>query len=101
MSHGACAGLTAWVCIYMLISMRTTVVVDDELFKQAKRRAAALNTTLSGIVNQALRESLSKPVTEAPAFHMITFGNPKARVHREPADFATLIEEEDRHSVRR
>jgi hypothetical protein len=84
----------------MLIYMRSTVVIEDELFKKAKQRAAALDTTLSDVVNQALRESLSKPLAEAPAFHMLTFGNPKARLHREPSDFEMTTEEEDRRSLR-
>jgi hypothetical protein len=85
----------------MITLMRSTVVIEDELFRKAKRRAAALNTTLSDIVNQALRESLSKPMVEPPAFHMITFGNPKTKLHREPEDLQAIIEEEDRRSLRR
>jgi len=85
----------------MLTHMRSTVIIEDELFKKAKGRAVALNTTLSDIVNQALRESLAKPDLEAPAFHMITFGKPKARLHREPREFQVAIEDEDRRSLRR
>ncbi len=85
----------------MLTYVRSTVIFEDELFKKAKQRAAALNTTLSDIVNQALRESLAQPVSEAPMFHMITFGNPKAKRHREPRDFQAVLEEEDRHALRR
>ena len=87
----------------MVIRMRSTVIIEDELFRKAKRRAATLNTTLSSVVNQALRESLARPVVEAPAFHMITFGptTAKARLHREPRDFQAIIEDEDRQSLGR
>ena len=85
----------------MLTDMRSTVIIDDELFKKAKQRAAVLNTTLSAVINQALREALSKPTVEAPAFHMITFGNPRKRVHREPRDHHASLEGDDRESVRR
>lgn len=85
----------------MLTCMRSTVIIDDELFRKAKQRAAALNTTLSAIVNQALREALSRPVAKAAPFQMITFGNPKARLHREPAEHFALVEREDRETLRR
>jgi hypothetical protein len=85
----------------MLISMRSTVVIDDEIFKQAKQRAAALSVTLSEVINQALRESLAKPPVTAPAFHMITFGNPKAPLHREPKEMQAVLDESDREALRR
>ena len=85
----------------MLACMRSTLILDDDLFRKAKRRAAALNTTLSDVVNQALRESLSRPMAEPPPFEMVTFGNPKRRVHHEPRDIQTAIEDEERATLRR
>ena len=85
----------------MLAFMRSTVIIEDELFKTAKRRAAERGTTLSNLVNQALRESLAKPEAAAPPFRMTTFGNPKAKVHREPRDYQAAGEDEDRRSLRR
>jgi hypothetical protein len=81
--------------------MRSTVIIEDELFKTAKRRAAERGTTLSNLVNQALRESLAKPKTTAPPFRMTTFGDPKAKIHREPRDYQAVSEDEDRRSLRR
>ena len=81
--------------------MRSTVSLEDELFKKAKRRAAERGTTLSEIMNQALRESLAKPEPAAPPFRMTTFGDPKAKVHREPRDYQAAGEDEDRRSLRR
>jgi hypothetical protein len=85
----------------MLASMRSTLILDDDLFRKAKRRAAALNTTLSDVVNQALRESLSRPVANASPFEMVTFGNPRRRVHHEPGDIQAAIDDEDRGALRR
>jgi len=85
----------------MLACMRSTVIIEDELFKKAKRRAAEGGTTLSNLVNQALRESLAKPEAAAPPFRMTTFGDPKAKVHREPRDYQAVSEDEDRRSLRR
>lgn len=82
----------------MLASMRSTVVIDDQLFKLAKRRAADLQMTLSDVINQALRDSLSKAAVAAPPFEMVTFGHAEAPVHHEPADLtAALLADESAH----
>lgn len=83
----------------MLTFVRTTVVLDDELVKKAKKRAAELKTTLSEVINQALRETVSKPPPRRSAFKMITYGGPKP-VHHEPEDFQRILEEEDIRSPR-
>jgi hypothetical protein len=80
--------------------MRSTLILDDDLFRRATRRAATLNTTLSEVVNQALRESLSRPVAEPSPFEMVTFGNPRRRVRHEPGDMA-VIEEKERGALPR
>ena len=41
--------------------MRTTVILNDKLVAEAKRIAAEQNTTLSEILNEALRERLAHP----------------------------------------
>ena len=38
--------------------MRTTIRLDDELLKQAKRRAAESGSTLTAVIEEALREQL-------------------------------------------
>ncbi len=81
--------------------MRSTLVLDDHLFKQARQRAASLGTTVSDVVNQALREALSKPRTKSVKFTMITFGDAAHAEHHEPADFAGAMEADDLHSVDR
>ena len=76
----------------MLICMRTTLVLDDELVRQAKHRAAEGRLTLSDVVNQALRETLGRAAPAAPPFSMITYGRAGRIVRHEPADFTTALE---------
>lgn len=76
--------------------MRTTLIVDDELLRQAKRRAAERNLTVSAVVNGALREYLGRPDTAAAPFTLISYGRASKRVHHEPLDFEAALEQEDR-----
>lgn len=59
----------------MLRCMRTTVRLDDELLAAAKRRALATNTTLTSVIEDALRASLARrPATSARRTQLTTFG---------------------------
>ncbi|MBW8875529.1 MAG: ribbon-helix-helix protein, CopG family [Acidobacteria bacterium] len=42
--------------------MQTTLRLDDELYRQAKARAAALGMSLTKFLEEALRERLHTPV---------------------------------------
>jgi hypothetical protein len=77
----------------MIFSMRSTIVLDDEVFKRAKQRAAELGTTLSDLVNQALRVALSAPPRPTTTFRMVAFGPKRPLVHHEPGDFAESNED--------
>ena len=46
----------------MLRCMRTTVRLDDALLTQAKEEAARSGRTLTAVIEDALREALSRPV---------------------------------------
>lgn len=83
----------------MLTCMRTTLVIDDALLRQAKRRAAERDLTVSDIVNEALRESFRLPPSMAPPFALLTYGEAGRRVRHEPADFAAELEAEDRRRL--
>jgi hypothetical protein len=83
----------------MIICMRTTLVLDDALLRQAKHRAAERNLTVSDVVNEALRDALGRPVPTAPPFSMVTYGNEDRRVVHEPSDFATELDDEDRRRL--
>ncbi|MGH9505502.1 MAG: hypothetical protein ACRD13_01130 [Terriglobales bacterium] len=81
--------------------MRTTLVLEDELVRRAKRRAADQNATLSQVVNAALRASLVHPVAAAAPLRLVTYGKGARRVRHEPADFARVQEREEREALRR
>ena len=84
----------------MITCMRTTLVLDDALLRQAKRRAAERDLTVSEVVNEALRESFGRPVPAAPPFSLATYGRPGRRVRHEPSDFESELESEDRDRLR-
>ena len=84
----------------MLTCMRTTLVLDDALLRQARQRAAERNVTISDVVNEALRDAFGRPMPAARPFSMITYGQASRRLRHEPADFATELEGEDRDRLR-
>lgn len=43
--------------------MQTTLRLDDELYRQAKARAATLGISLTKLVEEAVREHLGKPAS--------------------------------------
>jgi hypothetical protein len=45
----------------MLLCMRTTVDLDDRLFRDLKRQAAEKGTTLRQLMNELLRRGLERP----------------------------------------
>jgi Arc/MetJ family transcription regulator len=79
---------------------RTTLILDDALFRRAKRRAVERALTLSHVVNAALRAALREPAVAAAPFSMVTFGRPERRVGHEPADFAAAAEDQDLDGLR-
>jgi hypothetical protein len=81
--------------------MRTTLVLEDELVRRAKKRAADAGLTLSEVVNNALRESLAGPERKAPRFEMITYGAGGEKVGHEPSEFAEALERDETASMRR
>jgi hypothetical protein len=56
--------------------MRTTITLDDRLLEQLKRRAAASGTSVSRLVEQAVRLLLRTPPAAKPPqqFELVTFG---------------------------
>ncbi len=80
----------------MLTRMRTTLVLDDEVLRQVRRRAAESGATLSEYVTRALRDALVAPEPQASPFEMITYGSRGRRARHEPKDFAHAVEDEDR-----
>lgn len=52
--------------------MRTTLNLDDQLLTFAKHRAVEQGTSLARVVENALRESLAKPVAKRDPIKLIT-----------------------------
>jgi hypothetical protein len=79
----------------MNFHMRTTLVIDDALFRQLKRRAAEERRTLSDVTREALRRGRAEPAARRrkpgrlPAFAM---GIPRV----DPADRDQLYDVLDR-----
>ena len=59
----------------MFLCMRTTIHIDDHLFAELKGIAASTKRTLTSVIDEALRESLSRrrdperPAVDLPLFH--------------------------------
>ncbi len=56
--------------------MRTTISLDERLIAQLKRRAAQQGTSVSKLVEQAVRLFVRTPraPAESPTFELVTFG---------------------------
>ena len=89
----------------MLIFMRTTVQLDDDVFRRAKAAAAAAGIPLSRLIEDCLRENLRRAAAtegaRARRFRMVTFAQRERRVAHEPADFESAAEVEDLQSLGR
>ena len=79
----------------MYVYMRTTLILEDGLFKKAKQEAVAAGTTLSEVMNTALRKHLMGGVKkkEKTSFLMPVFGEEKQALHQTPAQLAALRDE--------
>jgi hypothetical protein len=76
--------------------MRTTVILNDKLAAEAKRLAAARNTTLSEILNEALRERLARsPASPSTRFFRVpVFRGQGSPVDSSPAEISRIGEDE-------
>ena len=84
--------------------MRTTITLDDRLLAQLKRRAAESGTSVSRVIDDAVRLLMRAPDTErdAEAFELVTFGA-GGRFSRHNLDKASALLEMDdleRHTRR-
>lgn len=77
--------------------MRTTISLDDKLLDQLKHRAAASGTTVSRLVEQAVRLFIRAPRArkQQDPFELVTFGR-GGRFSRQNIDKTSrLIEDDD------
>jgi hypothetical protein len=86
------------MCTYV----RTTMVIDDDLMREARRRAAEDGISVSELLNRALRAALARvaPTEPSPPFRMVTFGRGQAKVDHRSKEFTRILEEEDEASLR-
>lgn len=77
--------------------MRTTITMDDKLLEQLKNRAAASGTTVSRLIEQAVRLFVRTP--RAPRqenrFELVTFGRGGHFSRRNIDKTSRLIEDDD------
>ena len=56
--------------------MRTTLNLDDQLLISAKHRAVEESVSLAQVIENALRESLAKPMAKRETIRLITASGP-------------------------
>lgn len=83
----------------MLICMRTTIRIDDELLKEAKVAAASSGRTLTELIEDALREALARRQEAKTRKERVTLPTFKGRGVRRGVDLddsASLLDLMDR-----
>ena len=77
--------------------MRTTITLDDNLLEQLKTRAAASGTSVSGLVEQAVRLFIRTPraAKQQQRFELVTFGRGGHFSRRNIDKSSRLIEDDD------
>jgi hypothetical protein len=81
----------------MLLCVRTTIRMDDQLFTELKKTAAAEGRTLASVIEDALRESLARrdsQVSTAP-FRFPTFHGTGLAPGVNPDDLFEVIDQDD------
>ena len=78
----------------MLMHMRTTINLPDDLILQAKKAALDADTTLTEIIANALRAALSKRPRKPPGkkTRLITYGKGGTFPGIDISDSATLLD---------
>lgn len=76
--------------------MRTTITLDDRLLAQMKKRAAASGTSVSRLIEQAIRLLMRTPpeARRQARFELVTFGK-GGRFSRQNIDKASALIEAD------
>jgi len=81
--------------------MRTTIRLDDDLLRDAKRAAVERGTTLTAVIEDALRRALAPAGTgRREPFTMLTFHGDGLRPGVDLDDTASLLDLMDEHDAR-
>lgn len=76
--------------------MRTTISLDEHLLGELKKRATQRNTTVSRLIEDAVRSAAPEPETApAPAFELVTFGKGGRFTSFDADKISALLERED------
>jgi hypothetical protein len=77
--------------------MRTTITLDDRLLDELRNRAAASGTTVSRLVEHAVRLFIGAPTApkEQAPFELVTFGRGGQFTRQNADKTACLIEGDD------
>jgi Arc/MetJ family transcription regulator len=91
--------MMAYICS---IIMRTTLIINDELLKAAKHRAAERKCSVSAIVNEALRTTLGEKRSggDAPQFQMPKYRGTGDVIDTPPAAFDALVSQDELETLR-
>lgn len=74
--------------------MRTTLEIEDEVFRKAKQRAVERGRTLGELVTESLRGALAaRDISPEPEFVMPVFGLSGNTIRRTAADLAAFRDE--------
>lgn len=77
----------------MLRCMRTTIRLDDDLLRAAKEYAAERGTTMTAVIEDALRELLARRERQdRKPFQLVTFGEGGLRPGVDLDDSAALLD---------
>jgi len=80
-----------------LCIMRTTITLDDRLLAQLKKKAAESGTSVSGLIEQAVRLFVRAPRAskrQEERFELVTFGR-GGRFSRQNIDKTSRLLEDD------
>jgi metal-responsive CopG/Arc/MetJ family transcriptional regulator len=84
--------------------MRTTITMDDHLLDQLKARAAASGSTVSRLIEEAVRVMLNRPADQPEtrgAFELVTYGAGGQFTEHNIDKTADLMAAEDRERYRK
>lgn len=78
--------------------MRTTITLDERLLSHLKRRAAESGTSVSKLIEQAVRlfiRTPRSPASDEKSFDLVTFGAGGRFSHQNIDKTAALLEADD------
>jgi len=75
--------------------MKTTLMLPDEVVRQAKKRAAELGMTLSAFAERSIRDALA-PARQQPGkpFRIRAFGDPRKKRDISVAEIKALLNDD-------